>query len=769
MPLPPSSCFSGLALVKIKSVCPLHLMTQTPDPKESKEAPPAITPERRFVQRSIQELVRWSPLGGTSLAFASFLLKQDWAIAGILLPVTAVSGVWAAYSKNFVDRLVEIYSERAKTDADKFVAWLDSLDEALKWQFSDFEQRYLKLQAKPCREFLTEGFNPDKTAIPLLEEVIVPLELSGYFAGMAGSRDRQMSEKITEKPPDYRIWGLIRRSQKDPQFRQMVIQAKGGFGKTTLLRHVTLIYGQGKQRRYQAPKRIPFLLYLRDLQKQLNQAELPTLPDLITHHHLPSLSPNNPLKPPPNWAENLLRQGGALVMLDGFDELTETQRQRVSHWISAQMQDYDRSTFILTSRPAGYQDYVAKRPTVPLFIQKLDPDKQQQFVERWYLCQERCARDEKRLAEAQDVAQRRSQALLKQLADPDRPELQEMAENPLLLNMLATFHRFDPGVELPRKRVELYQRICKLQLDDRPRARGISMLLPLEKSLTVLQALALLMVNSNTPKLSKAQAIGFFQKQLSLQEEEVEPADFLKQMVQVSELLVEREPDEYEFPHLSFQGYFAASRLGNQTNNAKLVLQNWEKSWWRETILLYTAQLPPKRLAQVIRQACELGKAAAQLAYDCLREYPKPDKLDPALEQELRALTGNVQTLLYQQLEDYLKAGQWEEADNETYRLMITTVGKEEGQWFDSEELLNFPCEELQAIDRLWVQYSKGQFGFSVQKKLYLECGGIPDGQYHKEAWDKFCHANGWQVRNDYVPVTYSTQAPKGHLPFLWV
>ena len=91
----------------------------------------------------------------------------------------------------------------------------------------------------------------------------------------------------------------------------------------------------------------------------------------------------------------------------------------------------------------------------------------------------------------------------------------------------------------------------------------------------------------------------------------------------------------------------------------------------------------------------------------------------------------------YKKLERHLQNGQWKEADKETYRLMITEVGKEEGQWFDSEDLLNFPCRPLRAIDELWVKHSKGRFGFSVQKDLYLKCGGIPDGEYRREAWRK--------------------------------
>lgn len=119
----------------------------------------------------------------------------------------------------------------------------------------------------------------------------------------------------------------------------------------------------------------------------------------------------------------------------------------------------------------------------------------------------------------------------------------------------------------------------------------------------------------------------------------------------------------------------------------------------------------------------------------------------------------------YQKLEKYLSKGQWKEADNETYRLMITAVGKKEGQWFEPEELLNFPCEVLKAIDGLWVEYSDGHFGFSVQKEIYLECGGILDGQYHDEAWGKFCHTNGWQVNKQQTGVAFRTSSPQGHLP----
>jgi predicted NACHT family NTPase len=594
----------------------------------------------RLGQKTMQGIARWSPLGATSWAFASFLLKQEWATALVLFPSMVISGVWAAYSKNFIERLNEIYAERAKKDADALVAWMDSLNEALKWQFSGFDAKYLKLQAKLCVEYETEGYNPDRTAIPMLEEVFVPLELSGYVA-----------ESHRSNPDGLRIWDLLRRSRKEPTFRQMLIQAQGGFGKTTLLRHVSLIYGQGKYRHYKAPKLIPFLLRLRDFRSQLTQDSLPTLPELITQHYLTSLSKQlkTNLVPPPNWVEQLLRNGEALVMLDGFDELAEDQRKRASYWISEQMQAYDLTTFILTSRPVGYRDYEAKRPSLPLFVQKFNSDQQERFIRRWYVCQERCARGENKAAQeqAKRAAERNAQNLLDQLRDLNRPELQQMAENPLLLNMLATFHRFDPGVQLPQRRAQLYQGICKLQLDDRPRSRGIPMLLEHQKSQCVLQSLALQMVTDNTSKISRQSVICFLQDDLILQQEVVDAEAFLEQMEQVSELLVEREAGEYEFPHLSFQSYLAAIELLSQSEQQpyalQVILQNWEKGWWRETTLLLMAQLDPQKFINVVTEASKQGAGAAQLAYDCLREYRKPDKLPPALKEGLEVLAGHVQ------------------------------------------------------------------------------------------------------------------------------
>ncbi|WP_392480679.1 GUN4 domain-containing protein [Nostoc sp. C110] len=101
-----------------------------------------------------------------------------------------------------------------------------------------------------------------------------------------------------------------------------------------------------------------------------------------------------------------------------------------------------------------------------------------------------------------------------------------------------------------------------------------------------------------------------------------------------------------------------------------------------------------------------------------LQEQEKADKL--RLEQQS---TGNdllsEKGVNYKRLRDLLKAGQWKEADIETLAVMLKASGREQEGWLNSESLSNFPCTDLRTIDKLWVKYSNGHFGFSVQKRIW--------------------------------------------------
>jgi uncharacterized caspase-like protein len=97
----------------------------------------------------------------------------------------------------------------------------------------------------------------------------------------------------------------------------------------------------------------------------------------------------------------------------------------------------------------------------------------------------------------------------------------------------------------------------------------------------------------------------------------------------------------------------------------------------------------------------------------------------------------------YRELEKLLKAQEWHKADELTAKLMCQIANREKEGWLREEDINQFPCEDLRTIDRLWVHYSNSKFGFSIQKKLWLECGG-EIGKYDSEVWKKFAAKVGW-------------------------
>lgn len=123
----------------------------------------------------------------------------------------------------------------------------------------------------------------------------------------------------------------------------------------------------------------------------------------------------------------------------------------------------------------------------------------------------------------------------------------------------------------------------------------------------------------------------------------------------------------------------------------------------------------------------------------------------------------------YHKLTYFLASQKWQEADQETYNVMLE-VANSKKRYLDLEDIQNFSVEELRIIDQLWVDYSNGHFGFSVQKQIWLDCGG-KIGKYDKKAYYKFCDRVGWRKNDNwlsYSDLTFNTNVPnvpQGHLP----
>ncbi len=629
----------------------------------------------------------------------------------------------------------------------KFGNWIDRrIDgtiEAGKWRLAGCDGKYLQRQGERCQEYYgidVEDFKQPEGILQVnLDEVFVPLNLDLSMGEFEGRFDRSEQEKTWE------IWDFLAQVQKVSSYRCMSILAEGGSGKTTLLRHVAYEYVQGRHRKHRSPKLLPFLLYLRKWREVIAENPELTLPELM-ERHVRSLRGGKDLKLPQNWANDRLQSGTALMMFDGYDEVSKSQRKTVAEWISKQTNLYPDAVFLITSRPSGYDDFKKYADEVPttLRVRPFEKEERDTFIRKWTISQEKLFRMNQMTAAARHDAEQKAVNLITQIDESS--ELQAMSANPLQLNLIARVHKFANGAPLPTQKTRLYQEIFDLQLGARPLAKRVEMVLEsAQERQKVLQVVALEMLRSEAVvQVEKPQLLDWIRSPLAKIDGSINAEDFLNQVVQISELMYEAEAEEFAFSHLSFRNYLAALEcLKPENQNSDEVARMFGIDGWRETILMLSARLKPIVLHQLVQQTCQLNPENVYLAYDCLVRYPNQEKIDRAWMTEL-------QSLRYMKLEQLLKDGEWKDADRETYKLMIQICEQDPlhrlFRGFGVKNLQEFPCWDLRRMDVLWVRYSEGHFGFSVQRKIWEECGS-PGSSYSgedKDKWDSFWEQVGW-------------------------
>ncbi|NES97139.1 MAG: hypothetical protein F6K32_18265 [Desertifilum sp. SIO1I2] len=164
-------------------------------------------------------------------------------------------------------------------------------------------------------------------------------------------------------------------------------------------------------------------------------------------------------------------------------------------------------------------------------------------------------------------------------------------------------------------------------------------------------------------------------------------------------------------------------------------------------------------LEQQIQQAREnIQTAIAQLNTTPPSQSPEP--IVPVEEPPPKTESFDAQLPVnYHQLRDLLAAGLWQQADLETKALMLQACDQPQASKLSTDRITQFPCKALWTIDRLWVYYSQGRFGFSVQKQIYDAVG---------QNYDRFGDRLQWKVNQNwknYADLNFSPQAPLGHLP----
>lgn len=121
----------------------------------------------------------------------------------------------------------------------------------------------------------------------------------------------------------------------------------------------------------------------------------------------------------------------------------------------------------------------------------------------------------------------------------------------------------------------------------------------------------------------------------------------------------------------------------------------------------------------------------------------------------------------YSRLRQLLWLNQWQAADQETERLILSALSQDMRS-LEENAILRLNCIDVQTLDSLWSRYSQNKFGFSAQHRIYIQQEGI--------AWE-FLETVGWKTegglggvnplgrRKAYRDLQFNLKAPVGHLP----
>ncbi|MEA5541870.1 GUN4 domain-containing protein [Limnoraphis robusta Tam1] len=185
--------------------------------------------------------------------------------------------------------------------------------------------------------------------------------------------------------------------------------------------------------------------------------------------------------------------------------------------------------------------------------------------------------------------------------------------------------------------------------------------------------------------------------------------------------------------------------------------------------------------AQLNRTQAELSKTKQELQQETEPLKKLSNKIEAQvnycysenqnIKSQINSLTSDISgrclSFNYRKLKYFLENKMWKEADEETFKKLLELADKEKEGKLQETDLNFLFSEDLRTIDRLWITYSSGHFGLSIQTKIYQSLKNTQQ-QKDDQVWNAFGEKVGWYVNNSwlwYKSVNFSTSAPSGHLP----
>jgi len=367
---------------------------------------------------------------------------------------------------------------------------------------------------------------------------------------------------------------------------RVLIRGGAGAGKTTFLRWLAMnALGETRTSGNEWLGLVPFFVPLRQ------HSSLPKPEEFIS----PAAAMIEEEKPA-GWVTARLREGRALILVDGVDELLWERREEARQWLCRLVNAYPEARYAITTRPAAVpEDWMEECGFAAFDLLPLSDKGVRDFVEAWHTA----ARDEPGLSrEARvwltDCEERLAGTLVK------RPDLRRLASSPLLAGLLCALHQ-DRNMHLPRDRRSLYEAALDLLLVRWDEDRGLALpSFSKEEQLVLLQRFAYSLVRNRELMVPRAEAVHRLGNAMrGLRSHDIDPDEAMQRLLERAGLLREVSPDQVQFVHRTFRDYLAAKEVVD-AGDLNLLVDRAHLDEWHDVVVMAVAHARPRERARVL-------------------------------------------------------------------------------------------------------------------------------------------------------------------------
>jgi HEAT repeat protein/GTPase SAR1 family protein len=475
---------------------------------------------------------------------------------------TAIESINGELEDSHLNKLVKFI------DIEKLIDLIDKHMPSAFWEEYDYFNKYCISMRQEFAEIKDVSAIGQRESVPL-DRIYVSLRLIEPDKSQMKEEIDRIPEKIYEDKFRKEIKSEeIKKDKREfkekiydaeraiKEFKKLVLVGVPGSGKTTLLRHLVLkscIENLKQQERIS----VPIYISLREFADSGIDLRI-YLDQVFEKYQFPEAK---------EYLEKELNEGKCRLLLDGFDELaTKESQDKITQEIHKFSEQYSKNQVIVTSRIAGYHDELLGFNKLELM--EFNDQQINRFIENWF------GKSKPELVKS----------MYKAIIENE--QIKRLARNPLMIAIIAIIYEEDK--RLPQKRAALYERCNEVLLNRWDIQRRIKNKYAVDKKEFILQKLAFSMHQNNQRIISENEVIQLIKKYrnyIGLHEADLKP--FLNEIWQRSYLLRQIAIDRYDFLHLSFQEYFTARELKEQTNGLDIIIHHIEEPWWEEPILIY--------------------------------------------------------------------------------------------------------------------------------------------------------------------------------------